>query len=146
MSGSLNEVNLIGNLGNDPDIKTMTNGGKVCNLSVATSESWKDKNSGERREKTEWHRVTVFNEGLIGVCEKYLKKGDKVYIKGMLETRKWQDQTGADRYSTEIILKSFNGTLLMLGGGKAEATPQTAHDASKADGYQPQDDGDEIPF
>jgi len=116
MAGSLNKVMLIGNLGNDPDIRSMQNGGRVCNLSIATSESWKDRNTGERREKTEWHRVVVFNEGLVGVIENYLKKGSKVFIEGQLETRKWQDQNGQDKYSTEIVLKNFNGNLTMLDG------------------------------
>jgi len=124
MSGSLNKVMLIGNLGNDPDIRSMNNGDKVANLSIATSESWKDKNTGERKEKTEWHRVSCFNQGLIGVIEKYIKKGDKVFIEGALETRKWQDKDGSDRYSTEIIMKSFNGNLLMLGGKELQASPQ----------------------
>lgn len=114
MAGSLNRVMLIGNLGADPDIRTMQNGGRVCNLSIATSENWKDKNTGERREKTEWHRVAIFNEGLVGVCENYLRKGSKVFIEGQLETRKWQDQSGQDRYSTEIVLKGYGGNLTML--------------------------------
>jgi len=116
MAGSLNKVMLIGNLGNDPDIRSMQNGGKVCNLSIATSESWKDKNTGERREKTEWHRVVIFNEGLVRVCESYLKKGSKVFIEGTLETRKWTDQSGNDKYTTEVVLKAYNGSLTMLDG------------------------------
>lgn len=147
MASSLNKVCIIGNLGNDPDIKTMNNGGKVCNLSVATSEIWKDKNTGERREKTEWHRVSIFNEGLVGVCEKYLKKGSKVYLEGALETRKWQDQSGADRYSTEIVLKAYNGSLIMLGGKSTDTSEPTAHDTAKQNAYQPQDDEeDDLPF
>lgn len=121
MAGSLNKVQLIGNLGADPEIRSTNDGRKIANLRIATSESWRDKATGERREKTEWHRVTIFNEGLAGVVEKYLSKGDKVYIEGQLQTRKWQDrETGADRYSTEIVLQAFNGTLTMLqtkGGG-----------------------------
>lgn len=113
MAGSLNKVTLIGNLGADPDVRTMQNGGEVCNLSVATTESWKDKNSGEKREKTEWHRVVVFNPGLVGVCKSYLKKGSKVYLEGQLETRSWE-QDGVKKYTTEVVLKSFNGTMLML--------------------------------
>ncbi|PCH99624.1 MAG: single-stranded DNA-binding protein [Alphaproteobacteria bacterium] len=116
MAGSLNKVMIIGNLGSDPDIRSMQNGGRVCNLSIATSESWKDKNTGERQEKTEWHRVSIFNDGLVGVCESYLKKGSKVFVEGALQTRKWQDQNGQDKYSTEIVLKAFNGTLTMLDG------------------------------
>lgn len=116
MAGSLNRVMLIGNLGQEPDIRSMQNGGKVCNLSIATSESWKDRNSGERKEKTEWHRVVVFNEGLIGVIENYVKKGSKVFIEGQLETRKWQDKDGNDKYTTEVVIKNFNGSLTMLDG------------------------------
>lgn len=116
MAGSLNKVMIIGNLGNDPDIRTMQNGGRVANLSIATSDSWKDKNTGERREKTEWHRVVVFNEGIVRVCENYLKKGSKVFIEGALETRKWTDQNGQDKYTTEIVLKPYNGNLTMLDG------------------------------
>jgi len=116
MAGSLNKVMLIGNLGNDPDVRSMQNGGRVCNLSIATSESWKDKNTGERREKTEWHRVVIFNDGLVGVCENYLKKGSKVFIEGTLETRKWQDQNGNDKYTTEVVLKNYSGTMTMLDG------------------------------
>jgi len=118
MAGSLNKVMLIGNLGADPEIRTFGNGGKVCNLRIATSESWRDKNTGERREKTEWHTVAVaiFSEGLVRVCEQYLKKGSKVYIEGALQTRKWQDQSGNDRYSTEVVLQGFGSTLVMLDG------------------------------
>ncbi|MCB1538080.1 MAG: single-stranded DNA-binding protein [Rhodospirillales bacterium] len=114
MAGSVNKVMLIGNLGRDPEVKTMQNGGKVCNLSVATSESWKDKATGERKEKTEWHRVVVFNENIINVCENYLKKGAKVYVEGQLETRKWTDQSGQEKYSTEVVLRPFRGELTML--------------------------------
>jgi single-strand DNA-binding protein len=116
MAGSLNKVTLIGNLGADPEIKSFQNGGKVANLRIATSENWKDRNTGERQERTEWHSVAIFNEGLIGVVERYLRKGSKVYIEGSLQTRKWQDQSGNDRYSTEVVLRGFNGTLLMLDG------------------------------
>jgi single-strand DNA-binding protein len=116
MAGSLNKVTLIGNLGADPEIRTFGNGGKVCNLRIATSENWRDKNTGERREKTEWHTVAIFSEGLVRVCEQYLKKGSKVYIEGALQTRKWQDQSGNDRYSTEVVLQGFGSTLLMLDG------------------------------
>jgi len=107
---------IIGNLGRDPEVRSFPNGGKVCNLTVATSERWRDKSSGENREKTEWHRVSIFSEGLVRVCEQYLKKGSKVFIEGQLQTRKWQDQSGADRYSTEVVLQGFNGTLTMLDG------------------------------
>ncbi|CUI00675.1 MULTISPECIES: single-stranded DNA-binding protein [Leisingera] len=116
MAGSLNKVMLIGNLGRDPEVRSFQNGGKVCNLRIATSETWKDRNTGERREKTEWHSVAVFSEGLVRVCEQYLRKGSKVYVEGQLQTRKWQDQSGQDRYSTEIVLQGFGSTLTMLDG------------------------------
>ena len=116
MAGSVNKVIIVGNLGRDPEVRTFQNGGKVCNLRVATSETWKDRNTGERRERTEWHSVAIFSEGLVRVCEQYLRKGSKVYIEGKLQTRKWQDQSGQDRYSTEIALQGFDGTLVMLDG------------------------------
>ena len=116
MAGSVNKVILIGNLGRDPEVRTFQNGGKVCNLCIATSEQWKDKQSGERKERTEWHTVAIFNEALVGVAERFLKKGSKVYIEGQLETRKWQDQSGADRYSTEVVLRPYAGNLTMLDG------------------------------
>ncbi len=116
MAGSVNKVIIVGNLGRDPESKAFQNGGKVVNLRIATSESWKDKMSGERKEKTEWHSVAIFNEGLANVAEKYLRKGSKVYIEGALQTRKWQDQSGNDKYSTEIVLQGFNSVLVMLDG------------------------------
>ncbi|MDG1208595.1 MAG: single-stranded DNA-binding protein [Paracoccaceae bacterium] len=116
MAGSVNKVILVGNLGRDPEVRSFQNGGKVCNMTIATSENWRDKNSGERRERTEWHRVAIFSEGLVRVAEQYLRKGSKVYIEGQLETRKWQDQNGQDKYSTEIVLRGFNSTLTMLDG------------------------------
>ncbi len=116
MAGSVNKVILIGNLGRDPEIRTFQNGGKVCNLRIATSENWKDRNTGERRERTEWHSVAIFNENLAGLAERYLKKGSKVYIEGKLETRKWQDQSGQDRYSTEVVLRPFGGEMTFLDG------------------------------
>ncbi|KPD11979.1 single-stranded DNA-binding protein [Phaeobacter sp. 11ANDIMAR09] len=116
MAGSVNKVILIGNLGRDPEVRTFQNGGKVCNLRIATSENWKDRNTGERRERTEWHSVAIFNEGLVRVAEQYLRKGSKVYIEGQLQTRKWQDQSGNDRYSTEVVLQGFGSTLTMLDG------------------------------
>ncbi|MEP3346418.1 MAG: single-stranded DNA-binding protein [Litoreibacter sp.] len=116
MAGSVNKVILIGNLGRDPEVRNFQNGGKVCNLRIATSETWKDRNTGERREKTEWHSVAIFQEGLVRIAEQYLRKGSKVYIEGQLQTRKWQDQSGADRYSTEVVLQGFGGTLTMLDG------------------------------
>ncbi|NBD28990.1 MAG: single-stranded DNA-binding protein [Alphaproteobacteria bacterium] len=116
MAGSVNKVILIGNLGRDPEVRTFQNGGKVCNLRIATSENWKDRNTGERREKTEWHSVAIFSEPLANVAERYLKKGSKVYIEGQLETRKWQDQSGQDRYSTEVVLRPYRSELTMLDG------------------------------
>jgi single-strand DNA-binding protein len=116
MAGSVNKVILVGNLGRDPESRTFQNGGKVVNLRIATSESWKDRNTGERKEKTEWHSVAIFNEGLANVAERYLRKGSKVYIEGQIQTRKWQDQSGNDRYSTEIVLQGFNSVLTMLDG------------------------------
>ncbi|GAC1042121.1 hypothetical protein thsrh120_21250 [Rhizobium sp. No.120] len=125
MAGSVNKVILVGNLGADPEIRRTQDGRPIANLNIATSETWRDRNSGERKEKTEWHRVVIFNEGLCKVAEQYLKKGAKVYIEGALQTRKWQDQNGQDRYSTEVVLQGFNSTLTMLdgrgeGGGSIE--------------------------
>ena len=125
MAGSVNKVIIVGNLGADPEVKRMPSGEAIVNLSVATSETWKDKQSGERKEKTEWHRVVVFNENIAKVAEQYLKKGSKIYIEGQLQTRKWQDKTGADRYSTEIVLQRYRGELTILdsrneGGGSME--------------------------
>ncbi|MGV6805538.1 MAG: single-stranded DNA-binding protein [Ruegeria sp.] len=116
MAGSVNKVILVGNLGRDPEVRSFQNGGKVCNLRIATSESWKDRNTGERRERTEWHSVAIFNEGLVRVAEQYLRKGSKIYVEGQLQTRKWQDQSGQDRYSTEVVLQGFGSTLVMLDG------------------------------
>ena len=118
MAASLNKVMLIGNLGADPEIRSFQNGGKVANLRIATSETWKDRNTGERQERTEWHTVAIFSEGLVSVVERFLKKGSKVYIEGKLQTRKWQDQNGQDRYSTEVVLRGFDGTLTMLDGAQ----------------------------
>ena len=116
MAGSVNKVILIGNLGRDPEVRTFQNGGKVCNLRIATSETWKDRNTGERKERTEWHSVAIFSEPLARVAEQYLRKGSKVYLEGQLETRKWQDQSGQDRYSTEVVLRPYTSTLTMLDG------------------------------
>lgn len=116
MAGSVNKVILVGNLGADPEIKRTQDGRPIANLSIATSDTWRDKNSGERKEKTEWHRVVIFSEGLCKIAEQYLKKGSKVYIEGQLQTRKWQDKDGKDRYSTEVVLQNFNSTLTMLDG------------------------------
>lgn len=138
---SVNKVILIGNLGADPEIRTFESGDKVANLSVATSEKWKDKNSGERKEKTEWHRVSVFG-GAAGVCEQYLKKGSKVYIEGKLETRKWQDQSGQDKYSTEIIVRGYNGSLTMLDGKSDGQVPEQPQNSPASNVEQE----DEIPF
>ena len=158
MAGSLNKVMLIGNLGRDPEIRTFQNGGKVCNLRIATSERWRDKNTGENREKTEWHSVAIFNEGLVRVCEQYLRKGSKVYIEGQLQTRKWQDQSGADKYSTEVVLQGFNGSMIMLdgrgeggsgggggvGGGYSQDPMGGGYDSGPSGGSSDLDD--EIPF
>jgi len=152
---SLNKVMIIGNLGADPEIRTFGNGGKVCNLRLATSETWRDKNTGERREKTEWHTVAIFSEGLVRVCEQYLKKGAKVYVEGALQTRKWQDQSGNDRYSTEVVLQGFNGTLTMLDGKSGDSGSRGNQGGnSQGGGYGNQssqqpannDLDDEIPF
>ncbi len=167
MAGSVNKVILVGNLGNDPEIRSFQDGKKVCNLSVATSESWKDRNSGERREKTEWHRVVIFNEGLCRIAEQYLKKGSKVYLEGQLQTRKWTDQSGQDKYTTEIVLQGFNGSLTMLdnrgensgfsqGGGSAyDQGSSPSYDGGQGQGQSQgsapaesfdKDLDDEIPF
>jgi len=124
MSGSINKVILIGNLGADPEVRRMSSGDMIVNLSIATSESWRDKQTGERKDKTEWHRVVIFNEAIAKVAEQYLKKGSTVYLEGSLQTRKWQDQSGADKYSTEIVLQKFRGELTMLGGGKTDDAPR----------------------
>lgn len=163
MAGSVNKVILVGNVGNEPEIRTFQNGGRVANLSLATSESWKDKNTGERKDKTEWHRVSVTNEGLIKVIENYVKKGSKLYIEGQLETRKWQDQSGQDKYSTEVVLRPYRGELTMLdarGGGASQgggfndnqsggfdngAPPQAAAAGSAEPASAPEFE-DEIPF
>lgn len=142
MAGSLNKVMLIGNLGADPEIRSFQNGGKVANLRIATSETWKDKNTGERQEKTEWHTVAIFSEGLIGVVERFLKKGSKVFIEGSLQTRKWQDQNGQDRYSTEVVLRGLNGTLTMLDGAQGGGGGQRSGGWQQGGGGQ-QSGGDE---
>jgi len=116
MAGSVNKVILVGNLGKDPETRTFANGGKVVSFSVATSENWKDRASGERKEKTEWHNVSIFSEGLAGVAERFLRKGSKVYLEGQLETRKWQDQSGNDRYTTDVVLRNFNSSMVLLDG------------------------------
>jgi single-strand DNA-binding protein len=121
MSGSVNKVILVGNLGADPEVRSFQNGGKVANIRIATSENWKDRNSGERKERTEWHNVAVFSEGLVGVVERFLRKGSKVYVEGQLRTRKWQDQSGQDRYTTEVVLQGFDAKLVMLDGPQGGA-------------------------
>lgn len=135
MAGSLNKVMLIGNLGADPEVRSFQNGGKVCNLRIATSEQWKDRTSGERQERTEWHTVAIFSEGLVSVAERYLKKGSKVYVEGQLQTRKWQDQSGNDRYSTEVVLRGFNGTLTMLDGPGGQGSSQGGGGGQRSGGY-----------
>jgi len=152
MAGSLNKVLLIGRLGADPEIKQMVNGKNVARLSIATSQSWKDKNSGERKEKTEWHRVVIFNEGLINVVQQYLKKGANVYVEGQLSTRKWKDEaSGQDKYSTEIVLQGYNSSLTMLDGKNKSGTNNLVNDekSSLPDENIKQvgnDLDDEIPF
>jgi single-strand DNA-binding protein len=143
---SVNRVILLGNLGADPEVRTFQNGSKVCNLRIATSEKWKDRNSGERRERTEWHQIAIFADGLVGIAERYLRKGSKVYIEGQLETRKWQDQSGQDRYSTEVVLRPYKGELVLLDG--ADGARQ---DRQQGSGYDAPPAGradleDEIPF
>ena len=149
MAGSLNKVLLIGRLGADPEVKQMVNGKSVARLSLATSQSWKDKNTGEKKEKTEWHRVVVFNEGLVNVVQQYLKKGAQVYVEGQLSTRKWKDeQSGQDKYSTEILIQGYNSSLTMLGGGNqnnigSQDTKQNFEDNPMSDQTGLDDD---IPF
>ena len=148
MAGSLNKVQLIGRLGADPDIKQMVNGKSVARLSLATSQSWKDRNTGEKKEKTEWHRIVVFNEGLVNIVQQYLKKGAQVYIEGQLSTRKWKDeQTGQDKYSTEIVLQGYNSTLTMLGGSNpTSSTSNKNNDFDQTNQQSSSDLDDEIPF
>jgi single-strand DNA-binding protein len=162
MAGSVNKVILVGNLGRDPEIRSTQDGMRIANLSVATSESWRDKASGERKERTEWHRVVIFNERLVEVVEKYLKKGSKIYLEGALQTRKWTDNSGQERYSTEVVLQRFRGELTMLdtrsggggGGGYADEAPAEEFATAAAGGSAPrserrppvQDLDDEIPF
>jgi len=155
MSGSVNKVILVGNLGADPEIRHTNDGRKIANLRIATSEKWRDKNSGEQKERVEWHRVTVFSEGIAKICEQYLKKGSTVYLEGQLQTRKWQDQDGNDRYSTEIVIQGYSGTLTMLGGNQSKQDSQQSN--QREDGrpgdrrFDPQvpdfgDQPDDVPF
>ncbi len=149
MAGSLNKVLLIGRLGADPEIKQMVNGKSVARLSIATSQSWKDKNTGEKKEKTEWHRIVVFNEGLVNVVQQYLKKGAQVYVEGQLNTRKWKDeQSGQDKYSTEVVIQGYNSSLTMLGGGNSNNISNLEPSKSIEDTSQssPNDLDDDIPF
>jgi single-strand DNA-binding protein len=153
MAGSVNKVILIGNLGRDPEVRSFQNGGKVCNLAVATSEQWKDKNTGERQERTQWHQVAIFNEGLVRIAEQYLKKGSKVYLEGQLETRKWQDQSGNDRYTTEVVLRGYGSAMNMLdsrNAGSGDGGSSYGQDNSSSYGQGSSDFStdldDEIPF
>ncbi|MEO1250943.1 MAG: single-stranded DNA-binding protein [Pseudomonadota bacterium] len=149
MAGSVNKVILVGNLGADPEVRKFQNGGSVCNLRVATSENWKDRNTGERREKTEWHNVAIFSEGLVRVAEQYLRKGSKVYLEGQLETRKWQDKDGNDRYTTEVVLRNFNSSMVMLdsrsGGGGNFERDSISDNGGSSSGQRYELD-DDIPF
>lgn len=151
MAGSVNKVILIGNLGRDPEIRSLNSGDRVCNLRIATSESWRDKSSGERKEKTEWHSVVIFNDNIVKVAENYLKKGSTVYVEGSLQTRKWTDQQGVEKYSTEIVIQRFNGQLTMLGGrgdgGSREDAAQAKGGGGGSDGFTGTYDlTDDIPF
>ena len=150
MAGSLNKVLLIGRLGADPEIKQMVNGKSVARLSLATSQSWKDKNTGEKKEKTEWHRIVVFNEGLVNVVQQYLKKGAQIYVEGQLSTRKWKDeQSGQDKYSTEVVIQGYNSSLTMLGGGnQSNSLPSQDNKKTIEDTTQDisNDLDDDIPF
>jgi single-strand DNA-binding protein len=150
MAGSVNKVILIGNLGQDPEVKSFQNGGKVANLRIATSESWKDKATGERKERTEWHTVAIFGDGLVGVAERYLRKGSKIYVEGSLSTRKWQDQSGADRYSTEVVLRGPGAVLTMLdppaGDGRDGRGERKSSYDERDQAPPPADLDDDIPF
>ena len=150
MAGSVNKVILIGNLGRDPEVRTFQNGGKVCNFSIATSDTWKDRNSGERQERTNWHNIAIFNENLAQIAEQYLRKGSKVYVEGQLETRKWQDQAGNDRYTTEVVLRNFRGELTLLDGRSENNNSNFSENASiddeSSDKVLTNDIDDEIPF
>jgi single-strand DNA-binding protein len=141
---SVNKVILVGNLGRDPEIRSMQSGDKVCNLSVATAERWKDKNSGEQKEKTEWHRVVIFDQKVAEVAERYLSKGSKVYLEGQLQTRKWTDQSGTEKFTTEIVLQRFRGELVMLDGPKGQQQDRPVADSAPATAADDLDD--EIPF
>ena len=159
MAGSLNKVTLLGNLGADPEVRTMNNGRQMCTMRIATSERWRDKSSGEQRERTEWHRIVIFSEGLTRIVEQYLRKGSKIYIEGQLQTRKWQDQaSGQDRWTTEVVLQGFNSSLIMLdsrdggggnrggGGGGGGGRERNAPQEAVAETVPPNDLDDDIPF
>lgn len=146
MAGSVNKVVLVGNLGKDPEVRSMQDGSKVASFNVATSDTWKDKTTGERKEKTEWHRVAVFNANLVDVCEKYLHKGSKVYLEGQLQTRKWQDQTGADRYTTEVIIPKFKGEVVLLDSKADSAGVVAASEMDEGAGGGSAPIDDDIPF
>ena len=146
MSRSVNKVTLLGRLGQDPEVREFSNGGRVCRLRLATSETWKDKNSGDRRERTEWHTISIFAEGLIKVVEQYLSKGSQIYVEGKLETRKWQDKEGNDRYSTEVTIRPFGGELLMLGGRGSGGGGGGSSRASAPSTEEVNDMDDEVPF
>ncbi len=161
MAGSVNKVILVGNLGKDPEIRSFQNGGRVAHFSIATSESWKDKSSGEKKERTEWHRVSVMNDNLVGIVERFLKKGSKVYIEGQLETRKWQDQSGQDKYTTEVVLRPYRGELTLLdsanrGGGSSggdsmdpySSSPSSlsSSSSSQSSSSPPPELDDDVPF
>ena len=153
---SVNKACLLGNLGQDPDVRTTQDGSKIVNMSIATSERWKDRSTGEKRERTEWHRVVIFNEALAGIAEQYLRKGSKVYVEGKLQTRKWTDQSGQERYTTEVVLQRFNGELVLLGGREDGGSSQGGYGGSTSGGTTtstssgqsstPADLDDEIPF
>lgn len=150
MAGSVNKVILVGNLGRDPEIRSTQDGREIANLAIATSESWKDKNTGERKEKTEWHRVVIFNEGLVNVVKNYVKKGSKLYIEGQLQTRKWTDQSGVEKYSTEVVLQGYGGQLHMLDSKGSGGMGESSGSSYSAPQQQNQPAGelldDEIPF
>lgn len=145
MAGSVNKVILVGSLGADPEIRSTNSGDRIANLRLATSESWKDKSTGDRKEKTEWHRVVIFNENLVKVAESYLKKGSKVYVEGSLQTRKWTDQAGVEKFSTEIVLQKFRGELTMLDGRGASESPGRGGSGGERDGFSTDLD-DDLPF
>ena len=146
MAGSLNKVTLIGNLGKDPEIRTTNDGKEIASFSVATSDSWKDKVTGEKKERTEWHRIAVFNEGLVGVIKNYVQKGSKVYIEGSLQTRKWTDNSGLEKYTTEVVLQNYNSTLILLDSKDGSSARSSNAEGSKNTNFEHNELDDEIPF